>query len=105
MVQWLNYLLLSSPSNYHELGTMVIIKRSWKQSHPGWMLPRVLPGPALPRTETLDLEAGIERSAEPPSGILFPGSALVSRTQECVDCRVKGQQEDKPKHIHPDKQN
>ena len=55
MVQWLNYLLLSSPSNYHELGTMVIIKRSWKQSHPGWMLPRVLPGPALPRTETLEL--------------------------------------------------
>ena len=35
-------------------GTMAIIKRSWKQSHPGWMLPWVLPGPALPRTETLE---------------------------------------------------
>ena len=54
MVQWLNYLLLSSPSNYHELVTMAIIKRSWKQSCPGWMLPWVLPGPALPRTETLE---------------------------------------------------
>ena len=51
------------------------------------------------------LEAGIERWAEPPSGILFPGSALVSKTQEYLYCRVKGQQEDKPKHIPPDKQN
>ena len=33
---------------------MAIIKRSWKQSCPGGMLLRVLPGPALPRTETLE---------------------------------------------------
>ena len=35
------------------------------------------------------LEAGILRSAEPPSGTLFPASALVSRTQQHSGCGAK----------------
>lgn len=47
------------------------------------------------------LEAEIERTGAPPSGVLFPGSALVNSTQEYY---IVWQQEEEPKHIHPDEE-